>query len=69
MVLAATLITLLAILIGAAIHNGHTQPAPQPATLIAPSATLGALRVARARLARGEIDFSEYLRIGSVLRG
>ena len=68
MALAATLMVVLAVLIVAAIRNGHTLPAPQPSALLAPSAADGALRVARARLARGEIDLGDYLRIGAVLR-
>lgn len=69
MVLEATLVIVLAVLIVAAVHNGHTLPAPGPCAPLASSAVDGALRIARARLARGEIDLAEYLRIGAVLRG
>ncbi|MDP2233922.1 MAG: hypothetical protein Q8K89_09815 [Actinomycetota bacterium] len=61
------LVSALLALTALAVRNGHTLPVPQPVFCPAPSAVDGALRVTRARLARGEIDIRDYLRISTVL--
>lgn len=68
MALGTVLLAALGMLIALAVRNGHTVPAQQAAVPLPASAADGALRIARTRLAAGEIDLAEYLRISRVIR-